>query len=94
MATTQAPERTREEELQAAAQAGAETADLVVGHQIAHGLSADQIDALAEGMFADRFDRPTDVSDAFYAAYDERAAGLAAELRAECEADPGDIEAG
>jgi hypothetical protein len=94
MATTQAPERTREEEMQAAATVGAETADMLIGHAAAHGLDADQVDAFTGQMLAGRFERPTEVSDAFYAAYEQRAADLTAGMRAEREADPGDIEAG
>jgi hypothetical protein len=94
MATTQAPERTHEEELQAAAKAGAETAGLLVEYQQARGLTADQVDTAAARLFSYRFDQPTEVSDAFYAAYKQRAADLTAGMRAEREADPGDIEAG
>lgn len=94
MATTQAPERTHEEETQAAARAGAETADLLVEYQQARGLTADQVDTAAARLLSYRFDQPTEVSDAFYAAYEERAAGMVAEMRAEREADPSDIEAG
>lgn len=66
--------------------AGNETAHQVITALAAAGMSAYQIDAVAEDVLGGRFDQPTATSATFYRAFDHTAAIYAADLR--------DLEAG
>ena len=89
----QAGLRPDQRDVEAARQAGAEAANLVIRMQMDAGMPPERMRASAERVLADRFADPSPASDAFYAAYDETSATLVADMP-DPAAEPGGVEAG
>jgi hypothetical protein len=64
-----------------ARRAGTEAAHHVITTLADAGMTAGRIDTVAEDVLGGRYDRPTPVSDQFYAEFDRTAAIFVAELR-------------
>ena len=62
-------------------QGGAQAAHDLITTLADAGMTADRIDAVAEGVLGARFDQPTPVSARFYAEFDRTAAIYVADLR-------------